>query len=73
MSAGPAAVRKIENLRYYVLLLIFAVTAVNYADRAIVSIAGPAMADELGLDPVALVSYLVIVGKIERVELRMAP
>jgi ACS family glucarate transporter-like MFS transporter len=34
--------------------LIFAVTAVNYADRAIVSIAGPAMADEFGLDPVAL-------------------
>jgi len=30
------------------------VTAVNYADRAIVSIAGPAMADEFGLDPVAL-------------------
>ena len=34
--------------------MIFVVTAVNYADRAIVSIAGPAIADEFGLDPVAL-------------------
>jgi ACS family glucarate transporter-like MFS transporter len=48
------AVPKLRNLRYYILLLIFTVTAVNYADRAIMSIAGPAMADELDLDPVAL-------------------
>ena len=54
MSTANPAVPKIENLRYYILFLIFAVTAVNYADRAIVSIAGPAMADEFGLDPVAL-------------------
>ena len=54
MSAANSAAPKIENLRYYILFLIFAVTAVNYADRAIVSIAGPAMADEFGLDPVAL-------------------
>jgi ACS family glucarate transporter-like MFS transporter len=54
VSAASLAVTKINNLRYYILFLIFAVTAVNYADRAIVSIAGPALADELGLDPVAL-------------------
>ncbi|HLA74170.1 MAG TPA: MFS transporter [Steroidobacteraceae bacterium] len=54
MSAANPAVPKLGNLRYYILFLIFAVTAVNYADRAIVSIAGPAMADEFGLDPVAL-------------------
>jgi ACS family glucarate transporter-like MFS transporter len=54
VSAANPAVPKIENLRYYILFLIFAVTAVNYADRAIVSIAGPAMADEFALDPVAL-------------------
>lgn len=56
MKGSPAVlgIPKIKNLRYYILLLIFVVTAVNYADRAIVSIAGPAMADELGLDPVAL-------------------
>jgi len=54
VSTANPAVPKIENLRYYILFLIFAVTAVNYADRAIVSIAGPAMADEFGLDPVAL-------------------
>jgi ACS family glucarate transporter-like MFS transporter len=56
MKVSPAVlgIPKIKNLRYYILLLIFVVTAVNYADRAIVSIAGPAMADELGLDAVAL-------------------
>jgi len=54
VSAANPAVPKLGNLRYYILFLIFAVTAVNYADRAIVSIAGPAMADEFGLDPVAL-------------------
>jgi MFS transporter, ACS family, glucarate transporter len=54
VSAARPAVPKIASLRYYILFLIFAVTAVNYADRAIVSIAGPAMADEFGLDPVAL-------------------
>ena len=54
MSTATPAVPKIANLRYYILFLIFAVTAVNYADRAIVSIAGPAMADEFALDPVAL-------------------
>lgn len=54
MIAADLAVPKIRNLRYYILLLIFTVTAVNYADRAIMSIAGPSMADELGLDPVAL-------------------
>lgn len=54
MTGAVVSVRKVKNLRYYILLLIFAVTAVNYADRAILSIAGPAMADELGLDPVEL-------------------
>jgi ACS family glucarate transporter-like MFS transporter len=54
VSTASRAVPKIRNLRYYILFLIFVVTSVNYADRAIVSIAGPAMADEFGLDPVAL-------------------
>ena len=54
MIVADLAVPKLRNLRYYILLLIFTVTAVNYADRAIMSIAGPAMADELDLDPVAL-------------------
>jgi MFS transporter, ACS family, glucarate transporter len=54
VSAVSIAVPKIKNLRYYILLLLFAVTAVNYADRAIVSIAGPAIADEFGLDAVEL-------------------
>jgi ACS family glucarate transporter-like MFS transporter len=54
VNTASRAVPKIHNLRYYILFLIFVVTSVNYADRAIVSIAGPAMADEFGLDPVAL-------------------
>ena len=54
MSTASRAVPQIQNLRYYILFLIFVVTSVNYADRAIVSIAGPAMGDEFALDPVAL-------------------
>jgi ACS family glucarate transporter-like MFS transporter len=34
--------------------MLFVVTTVNYADRATLSIAGPALSKELGLDPVAL-------------------
>ena len=30
------------------------VTTVNYADRAALSIAGPALSKELGLDPIAM-------------------
>ncbi|RAN86350.1 MFS transporter, partial [Bacillus sp. SRB_28] len=33
--------------RYLILLIIFIVTAVNYADRATLSIAGTAVAEEL--------------------------
>jgi len=54
VSTASRAVPQIQNLRYYILFLIFVVTSVNYADRAIVSIAGPAMGDEFALDPVAL-------------------
>jgi ACS family glucarate transporter-like MFS transporter len=34
--------------------MLFLVTTVNYADRATLSIAGPALSKELGLDPVAM-------------------
>ncbi len=42
------------HLRYFVLFMIFAVTLVNYADRASISIAGPAVAKDLGLDAVTM-------------------
>ncbi|WP_448886416.1 MFS transporter [Citrobacter telavivensis] len=40
--------------RYLILLIIFIVTAVNYADRATLSIAGTEVAKELGLSAVAM-------------------
>jgi MFS transporter, ACS family, glucarate transporter len=44
----------IGRYRYVILALIFALTVVNYADRAIISIAGPSLSDEFQLDAVAL-------------------
>lgn len=54
--AAPAAAnsRTIGRVRYAVLALIFAVTVVNYADRATMSIAGTGVARDLGLTPVQL-------------------
>lgn len=54
VAASPAASRTIGRVRYAVLALIFAVTVVNYADRATMSIAGTGVAHDLGLTPVQL-------------------
>ena len=43
-----------SHARYVILLMLFVVTALNYADRAALSIAGPAAAKELGLDAIAM-------------------
>ncbi|MEE3650336.1 MULTISPECIES: MFS transporter [unclassified Brenneria] len=52
MNTDPTLLRK-ENshIRYIVLLIIFLITSVNYADRATLSIAGSALSKDLGLDP----------------------
>lgn len=42
------------HVRYWILLLIFVVTTVNYADRATLSITGPAMRQEFGFDAVQM-------------------
>ena len=42
------------RLRYAILLLVFVITVVNYADRSIISIAGPSLSDELGLNAVTM-------------------
>lgn len=42
------------HIRYFILLLLFAVTAINYADRAILSIVGSSMQNELGITPVQM-------------------
>jgi len=49
-AASPAPTRA----RYLVLTMLFAVTTLNFADRATLSIAGPAAAKQLGLGAVAM-------------------
>ncbi len=46
--------RKPTRTRWWIVLLLFAVTAINYADRATISIVGTDLANDLKLDPVAL-------------------
>ncbi|NDL61224.1 MFS transporter [Acerihabitans arboris] len=51
MSTTPLVSSKTKtHVRYVILLIIFLVTAVNYADRATLSIAGSDVAKTLGLD-----------------------
>lgn len=55
MSAvmSAADVRR-SRVRLLIVTMLFLVTTVNYADRATLSIAGPALSKELHLDPVAM-------------------
>lgn len=55
-AIGPDAARsaKMTHVRYLILAMLFIVTAVNYADRATLSIAAPAMEKDLGLNAVSL-------------------
>ena len=46
--------KKRTNIRYIIISLLFVVGAINYADRAIFSIAGPAMMKSINLDVVNL-------------------
>lgn len=48
-SVTPAS-----RVRWHVLALLFVVTTVNYADRATISVAGPAIQKALALSPVAM-------------------
>ncbi len=51
MSTLPLRTTRTKtHVRYVILLIIFLVTAVNYADRATLSIAGSNVAKDLGLD-----------------------
>jgi MFS transporter, ACS family, glucarate transporter len=51
--ASVAEVRR-TRVRLFIVTMLFLVTTVNYADRATLSIAGPALAKDLGLDAVAM-------------------
>jgi len=60
-SSAPSAVKTgsgSTRVRYLILLMLFVVTTVNYAHRATLSIAGPAIAKDFGLDAVAM-GYLL--------------
>nr|MDQ6119475.1 hypothetical protein [Klebsiella pneumoniae subsp. pneumoniae] len=48
--------------RYLILLMIFVVTAVNYGDRATLSIAGTEVAKELGLSAVSMGFFRLRLG-----------
>ncbi|NIF30303.1 MFS transporter [Pantoea sp. Tr-811] len=45
---------KPTRARYLILLMVFVVTIVNYADRATISIAGSSIQKDLGIDPIQL-------------------
>ncbi|MEM5369268.1 MFS transporter [Paraburkholderia azotifigens] len=49
-----AAVARRTRIRYGIVAMLFLVTAINYADRATLSMAGTSMAKDLGLDAVAM-------------------
>src|ERR1700748_3960191 len=49
-----AAEARRSRVRLFIVAMLFLVTTVNYADRATLSIAGPALSKELHLDPVAM-------------------
>ena len=48
------ATRGRGHVRYLMVFMLFAATAVNYADRASLSIVGPAMQSQLHIDPITL-------------------
>ncbi|CAA2160695.1 putative glucarate transporter [Methylobacterium brachiatum] len=52
LDAVDAARR--TRVRLLIVVMLFAATTINYADRATISIAGPDMAKELGLTPVQM-------------------
>ncbi|WP_186190788.1 MFS transporter [Burkholderia gladioli] len=53
-TANPATTVKRTAVRYWILLMIFVVTTLNYADRATLSITGTAMRKEFGIDAVQM-------------------
>lgn len=50
MEAGT----RIGRVRWSVLAVLFGITAINYADRATLSLAAPALTQDLGIDPLQL-------------------
>jgi len=53
-TAVPATAVKKTNIRWVVVAVLFIITAINYADRATISLAGPAIAKELNFNAVTM-------------------
>jgi len=53
-TANPADTATRTKVRYAILLLIFLITTLNYADRATLSVTGSAMRTEFGLDAIRM-------------------
>jgi ACS family glucarate transporter-like MFS transporter len=50
----PATGERRTRVRYGILFMLFALTVVNYADRATLSLTGTSVAKDFGMDAVAL-------------------
>ena len=66
----PAPDQQPTRIRWRIVLLLFAITSINYADRATISIAGTDLAHDLNLDPVAL-GYLLSAFSVSYVALQI--
>ena len=53
-AASVAGLQKPTRVRWVIVAVLFFITVINYADRATISIAGPAMAKDLKLDAIAM-------------------
>lgn len=68
--SAASAVKKRTNARYWIVVMLFIVTSFNYGDRATLSIAGSAMAKDIGLDSVGMgyifsaFSWAYVIGQI---------
>src|SRR3954462_4588273 len=54
IASTMAITDKPGRIRYLIVFMLFVVTMVNYADRATISIAGPALSKDLGLSAVQM-------------------
>lgn len=54
VTADSVLAEKKTNVRWLIVAVLFFITIINYADRATISLAGPAMAKELGFDAVTM-------------------
>jgi len=45
---------KKTNVRWIIVVVLFFITAINYADRATISLAGPEIAKELKMDSISM-------------------